>query len=125
MNTAVRQLAVSANAATGRVATSRSRWMLPVLLIATLAASIPTFAQSIVTFDVPGAVGGTYPMIILESGPIAGYYLDADGLEHGFLRGADGTITKFDVPGTGGTYGTNEAIRHLDEEAESGSPGHE
>jgi hypothetical protein len=44
------------------------------------------------TFDAPGAgtvVGsyqGTYPMAISPVGAITGYYLDANNVEHGFLR---------------------------------------
>ena len=59
----------------------------------------------------PGAVG-TFPfspLIINPNGQIAGYYTDANGAGHGFLRETDGTFATFDVPGAGtgageGTY---------------------
>jgi hypothetical protein len=56
-------------------------------------------------FDAPcagtGFDQGTYPLSINSSGSIAGYYLDAGLLYHGFLRVSDGAITTFDVPGAG------------------------
>lgn len=45
------------------------------------------------TFDVPGAatgvsiVGGTFPMSINAGGDITGYYIDANGVLHGFVAG--------------------------------------
>jgi hypothetical protein len=63
------------------------------------------------SFEVPGAdmtVGsfnGTSAASINDAGVVTGEYFDASGESHGFLRGADGKITKFDVPGAGG-YGT-------------------
>ena len=67
------------------------------------------------TFDVPGAGTvpdswqGTYPLAINPAGAIAGDYLDASYVYHGFLRTPDGKITTFDAPGAGtgegqGTY---------------------
>ena len=55
-------------------------------------------AQAIITFDVPGAVNGTFPSSINPSGAITGVYLDASLANHGFLRTADGTFTLFDAP---------------------------
>jgi hypothetical protein len=56
-------------------------------------------------FDVPGAGTGsgpgTFPETINEQGDITGQYLDASGVNHGFLRGRHGAITNFDVPGAG------------------------
>ena len=57
------------------------------------------FAQSFATFDAPGAVRATIPLGINQTGAITGYYLDARGASHGFLRIADGAFTTFDAPG--------------------------
>jgi hypothetical protein len=68
------------------------------------------------TFDVPGA--GTNPgqgtfggwVSCLNSvGAVTGWYVDANGLTHAFLRAPTGIITTFDAPGAGtapgqGTY---------------------
>src|ERR1039458_341585 len=55
------------------------------------------------TFDVPGAgtgnLQGTFAGNMSMSGEvIAGSYVDATGMNHGFLRAGSGAITKFDVP---------------------------
>jgi|SRR5215471_11457790 len=61
------------------------------------------------TFDAPGAdttpgsFHGTAAGGINPSGAIAGYYLDASGVNHGFLRDQDGAFTSFDVSGAGTT----------------------
>jgi hypothetical protein len=67
----------------------------------------PTFT----TFDAPGAGTGanqgTFPGNINPAGTIAGYYLDASKVYHGFLRAKDdrdeeeSTFTTFDAPGAG------------------------
>jgi hypothetical protein len=68
----------------------------------------------IITFDVrdagTGASQGTFPYVIVQGEWIAGNYIDANGVYHGFLRAPYGTITKFDVPGagTGAGQGTIE-----------------
>jgi hypothetical protein len=77
------------------------------------------------TFDAPGAgtgpgapgctlnCPGTFPWSINPAGEIAGQYIDANGVYHGFLRFANGTITTYDVPaaGTGpGQGGYGESI---------------
>jgi hypothetical protein len=54
---------------------------------------------ALITFDVPGAVNGTYPASINSAGAITGSYVDANFLGHGFLRAKDGTLSTFDVPG--------------------------
>jgi hypothetical protein len=65
----------------------------------------PQWKHKIITFDVPGAGTGagqgTFPYVIIRGEWIAGNYIDANGVYHGFLRAPDGTITKFDVPGGG------------------------
>jgi hypothetical protein len=50
--------------------------------------------------DVPGAISVV--------GTISGNYVDTNGVNHGFLRAPDGTITTFAVPeaGTGSFQGT-------------------
>src|SRR4029453_4303401 len=60
-----------------------------IILIA-LAISIPISAQTITTFDAPGAgtgvFQGTYAYNISPSGTIIGYIRDANNLRHGFIR---------------------------------------
>src|SRR5438105_5859939 len=60
-------------------------------------------AGRITSFDVAGS-SGTYALSINAGGSATGYYLDANGLEHGFVRTADGTITTFDPAGSVDTY---------------------
>jgi hypothetical protein len=60
------------------------------------------------SFEAPGAdtaaesFNGTVATGINDLGEITGYYFDASGLQHGFLRGATGRFTSFDVPGAAG-----------------------
>jgi len=63
---------------------------------------------TITTFDAPGAGTGfrqgtfvTPFGAINPDGAIAGYYLDAGNVPHGYVRDPGGTITTFDVPGAG------------------------
>src|SRR6478752_9244587 len=74
------------------------------ILIA-LAISIPLSAQTITTFDAPGAgtgpLQGTYATNINPSGTIIGFSRDANNVRHGFVRSQDGTFTIFDAPGAG------------------------
>lgn len=70
----------------------------------------------IVTFDAPGAGTGfrqgTTATGINAAGVIAGYYVDANNLYHGFVRATNGVITEFDAAvGGAGTlaYGINDA----------------
>ncbi len=58
---------------------------------------------TITTFDAPGDVNGIATSDINPAGEIAGYYLDASDVGHGFLRARDGTITTFVVPGANAT----------------------
>lgn len=64
-------------------------------------------------FDAPGAnpapganclyfAGGTCPQAINDLGVIAGFYGDASGVFHGFVRGANGEFTNFDALGAVG-----------------------
>ena len=78
---------------------------------------------AITTFDVPGAGTGANQGTYMasqeglgEAGAIAGWYIDSNSVNHGYLRGPDGTITALDAPGAGtgadqGTlaYGINPA----------------
>jgi N-acetylneuraminic acid mutarotase len=76
---------------------------------------------TISTFDAPGAatgwlniraaggaLAGTAEIGINSAGNIAGAYLDADAVYHGFVRAVSGGITTFDAPnaGTGTLQGT-------------------
>lgn len=74
-------------------------YFVPLLAAALLALGNPSAAsaQTINTFDVTGATGGTFPAAINLSGTIAGSYFDAAG-SHGFLRAPDGTTTTIDPP---------------------------
>jgi hypothetical protein len=55
---------------------------------------------TVITFDVPGAVHGTFPQGLNNDGVITGFYQDNVGSgTHGFLRDEDGGLTTFDVPG--------------------------
>ena len=73
------------------------------IILVALAISIPLSAQTITTFDAPGAgtgaLQGTRALAINPSGTITGFYCDAVGC-HGFLRVPDGTITSLDPPGS-------------------------
>jgi sugar lactone lactonase YvrE len=67
-------------------------------------------APGFTTIDVPGAGAGTLQgtaAIFMDAAEdIAGVYLDANGIEHGYFRSAAGAFTSFDVPGAGtGTSG--------------------
>ena len=74
------------------------------ILIA-LAISTPLSAQTITTFDAPGAgtgaFQGTYATNINPSGTIIGFSRDANNVRHGFIRSQDGSFTIFDAPGAG------------------------
>src|SRR5215470_11323354 len=70
----------------------------------------------ITTFDAPGSGTGpgqgTIAFAINPAGTTAGYYNDAHGVFHGFLRTPDGVITTFNIPGAGtgrgeGTFAGN------------------
>jgi hypothetical protein len=51
-----------------------------------------------IEFDVSGSFG-TDPVGITPSGTIAGNYTDTSGINHGFVRTADGKLATFDIPG--------------------------
>jgi hypothetical protein len=62
-----------------------------------------------ITFDAPGAGSGagqgTTANGIDSRGAVVGWYVDADSVNHGFVRARDGTITTFDVLGAGTAAG--------------------
>jgi probable HAF family extracellular repeat protein len=70
--------------------------------------------HQIATIDPPGAGTaqgqGTFPIQILNSGVVVGFYVDAKNVSHGFLRSAHGKYTTIDVPESTGTtaYGIND-----------------
>jgi hypothetical protein len=71
------------------------------------------------TFQAPGAdttagsFNGTNPTSINDLGAITGYYYDASGVTHGFLRSPDGKFTSFDPLGVGG-FGTFPKVVNLE-----------
>lgn len=72
---------------------------------------IAATATIIAPIDAPGAgtvgvskgfkFGGTIAVGIDTAGDIAGIYADANSLDHGYVRAANGTITEFDASGVG------------------------
>jgi hypothetical protein len=64
------------------------------------AANAAAKSGEFVTFDAPGAGAGvddgTYAFSINPAGTIAGWYIDANFVFHGFLRARDGTVTTID-----------------------------
>ena len=81
-------------------------------------AYVRTTDGKITTFDAPGAGSGggaipfpttgtnpgTYAVAGDACGLVAGYVIDSRNVAHGYVRGADGTFTTFDVPGAGTGY---------------------
>ncbi len=70
--------------------------------------------QTITTFDAPGAGTGagqgTFSEGISSAGTTFGYYIDARGVAHGFVRNKNGDFLTFSAPGAGtaagqGTFG--------------------
>jgi hypothetical protein len=57
----------------------------------------------ITTLDAPGAgtgqTQGTKALSMNNAGEIAGVYIDAQSIQHGFVRDALGNYTTFDIPG--------------------------
>src|SRR6266478_3443825 len=70
-----------------------------------LAISTRLSAQTITTFDAPGAGTGprqgTYALDIDPFGTTIGFIRDANEVRHGFIRSQDGSFTIFDAPGAG------------------------
>ena len=59
----------------------------------------PASGNRFITFDPPGSTS-TVPSGITADGTIVGYFLDAGGVQHGFLRAPNGRFTIFDPPGS-------------------------
>ena len=66
--------------------------------------------ERIITIDAPGAGTGPFQgsgcfastdcsVLINNAGAIAGYYLDASNVFHGYVRSPDGKFTTFNAPG--------------------------
>ena len=74
-------------------------------LFAALAITLQTSAQTIITFDAPGAGQGagqgTYASSINPKGEIVGFSRDSAFVRHGYVRSAKGDFTTFDAPGAG------------------------
>jgi hypothetical protein len=69
------------------------------------------------TIDAPGAGGasgyGTFGMSIDGAGDIAGYFIDANGVVHGFIRTSGGSIATVDAPGAGTTLNLGTNVRAI------------
>lgn len=80
--------------------------------------------EKITTFDAPaagtGAFQGTAPWSSDAAGTTAGYYADANCVEHGFVRTQDGELTAFDAPGAGTTPGICLQFNPFDLEGTAG-----
>jgi len=63
-------------------------------------------AQTITSFDVPGAIA-TFPTSINPAGVITGSYFDSGSIMHRFVRDASGAFTSFDPPGSFSTDPTS------------------
>src|SRR5437773_9020650 len=74
-------------------------------ILVALTISAPLSAQTITTFDAPGAgtgaFQGTYATNLAPSGTNIGFSRDANDVRHGFVRSQDGSFTIFDAPGAG------------------------
>src|SRR5579862_2299500 len=99
---------------------------------AILCATATAFAASndtakIITFDVPGigtASGqGTIPFANNVQGQITGYWVDPNGVGHGFVRHVNGGIVSFDGPG-GGPLTQGQGIRSEEHTSELQSQFH-
>ena len=93
-----------ANRTSRRVKVGRLAWGKLSVALCALALSLTAAAQTIITFDVPGALN-TQPQAINNSGAITGGYRASDGTVHGFLRAPDGSLVSFDPPGSTFTFG--------------------
>src|SRR6516165_8006688 len=108
-----------------RKSIGRLPWTLAVCLtLATLGLGFSANAQerktTFITFDVPGAgtgpFQGTAGYAINPAGEIAGQYLDASNVYHGFVRTPNGAISTFDAPGAGTGLFQGTAVRSINPE---------
>ena len=79
----------------------------------------PTFA----TVDASGAGTasgqGTYALRINDNGELAGYFIDANGAGHGFIRDSGGTLTTIDAPGAGTAAGLGTVVEDINASGET------
>jgi hypothetical protein len=86
-------------------------WAMLCLVVCMLGLGISAMAQQpkIITIDVSGAGTGagqgTVPYYISDAGVITGWYVDASGVNHGFLRAYGGSITTINAPLAGNISG--------------------
>ena len=84
------------------------------IILLGLTISTKISAQTITTFDAPGAGTGpnqgTYATNISPSGTIIGFSRDANDVRHGFVRSHDGSFTIFDAPGAGTAAGQGTRV---------------
>jgi len=75
------------------------------IILLGLTISTKISAQTVTTFDAPGAGTGpnqgTSALDIDASGTTIGFFRDANNVRHGFSRSKNGTFTIFDAPGAG------------------------
>jgi hypothetical protein len=92
--------------------------------VVTAASSTPGFT----TFDAPGArttanvMQGTAAFAIDAAGDIAGFETDVNGVHHGFVRAANGTITEFDATGAGTGKGQGTLAACIDTAGDVAGP---
>lgn len=76
-------------------------------------------AATVTSFDAPGAgtgpAQGTFALSINLQGDIAGYFVAPNGVAHGFVRSAHGSLVTFDAPGA--VQGTFAVANNLAGEA--------
>src|SRR3954468_13324173 len=77
----------------------------PTIIAAALAISTQIHAQTIPTFDAPGAgtgpFQGTSAFNISPNGTVVGFLRDPNSARHAFIRSKHGEFTVFDAPGAG------------------------
>ena len=77
----------------------------------------PPPASTFTTIDAPGAGTssgfGTFGVSINGAGDIAGYFIDANGVVHGFIETSGGSITTVDAPGAGAALNLGTNVRAI------------
>ncbi|HTZ99978.1 MAG TPA: hypothetical protein VMB02_06585 [Candidatus Aquilonibacter sp.] len=58
-------------------------------------------------------------MRINDAGEIAGYFIDANGAGHGFIRNSSGLVTTIDAPGAGTAQGLGTVVEGLNASGET------
>ncbi len=86
---------------------------LGLLILLPALVSAQTGNYNFTSIDYPGIVGDTLPTAINDAGLVAGYYVDTNGVAHGFTYEGNGQYTTFDAPGNGTletyVFGVNNA----------------